>query len=403
MEVNIRVMEEKMKPTIDHQEFEERIKKTQLAMAEEGLDLIFAYGNEAEPQYIRYYSNYWPSFEVAGVLIPAEGEAILIIGPESETFAGSVSHIAKIRKVLAFRESSEPEYPGAVLCTMTEVMKEAMDGKNPKRIGIVGGCLISHVVYLALYEALQQMENPELVKTDLLVSKLRAVKSPAEIACMKEAYRITQCAMIKVLDSIRVGMTEEQVRGIAVSVMFEEGAEGEAYPCWVLAGEGSNLAIGRCRGRIIKPGDLVHIQIGARYQGYASTIGRAVVMGKATEAQKQLIEASLAGQKAILSTARAGINAKAVNDAHYEAIKELGQEQHILYGPCHGTGLMEGEYPWIESNSDFLLEEGMTFCTCVYLGDDENKMGVRFEDGFLVTRDGAESFSDCRRELIEIM
>ena len=45
----------------------------------------------------------------------------------------------------------------------------------------------------------------------------------------------------------------------------------------------------------------------------------------------------------------------------------------------------------------------MTFCTCVYLGDDENKMGVRFEDGFLVTRDGAESFSDCRRELIEIM
>ena len=89
------------------------------------------------------------------------------------------------------------------------------------------------------------MDNPELVKADLLVSKLRAIKSPAEIACMKEAYRITQCAMIKVLDNIRVGMTEEQVRGIAVSVMFEEGAEGEAYPCWVLAGEGSNLAIGR--------------------------------------------------------------------------------------------------------------------------------------------------------------
>ena len=64
---------------------------------------------------------------------------------------------------------------------------------------------------------------------------------------------------------------------------------------------------------------------------------------------------------------------------------------------------MEGEYPWIESNSDYPLEEGMTFCTCVYLGDDENKMGVRFEDGFLVTRDGAESFSDYRRELIEIM
>ena len=63
---------------------------------------------------------------------------------------------------------------------------------------------------------------------------------------------------------------------------------------------------------------------------------------------------------------------------------------------------MEGEYPWIESDSDFLLEEGMTFCSCVYLGDNEHKMGVRFEDGFIVTKTGTESFSDYRRELIEI-
>ncbi len=82
-----------MKPRIEHEEFLKRIEKTQQEMKKENLDLLFAYGNEAEPQYIRYYSNYWPSFEVAGVLIPVEGEPILIIGPESETFAGSVSHI----------------------------------------------------------------------------------------------------------------------------------------------------------------------------------------------------------------------------------------------------------------------------------------------------------------------
>lgn len=391
-----------MKPKIEREEFLARIRKTQEKMKEEKLDLIFAYGNETEPQYIRYYSNYWPNFEVAGVLIPVQGEPILVIGPESETFAGSVSQIAKIRKVLAFRESSEPEYPGAVLCTMEEVIREAMGSQSLNRIGMVGGCLISHVVYLALEEALEKLGSPEIVKADLLVSKLRAIKSPAEIACMQEAYRITQAAMNKVLETIQVGMTEEQVRGVAVSKMYEEGAEGEAYPCWILAGEGSNLAIGRCRGRVIREGDLVHIQIGARYQGYASTIGRSVVMGKATEAQKNLIQASLAGQRAILETAKAGVEAKAVSDAHYRAIKELGQEANILYGPCHGTGLMEGEYPWIESNSDFVLEEGMTFCTCVYLGDNERKMGVRFEDGFLVTKEGTQSFSDSRRELIEI-
>ena len=91
-----------------------------------------------------------------------------------------------------------------------------------------------------------------------------------------------------------------------------------------------------------------------------------------------------------------------MSDAHYNTLKELGYEGHILYGPCHGTGLMEGEYPWIESNSDYLLEEGMTFCTCIYLGDDKNQIGMRIEDGFLITKDGTESFSDYRREVIEI-
>lgn len=391
-----------MRPKIERQEFKERVKKTQKAMKCEGIDLLFAYGNEAEPQYIRYYSNYWPSFEVAGVLIPAEGEPTLIIGPESETFAGSVSYIARIRRVLAFRESSEPEYPEAILYTMEKVILEVMGERLPKKIGIVGGCLISHVVYLALEEALGKLENPELVKADMLVARLRASKSSAEIACMKEAYRITQCAMKKVLDEIRPGMTEEQVRGIAVGTMYQEGAEGEAYPCWILAGEDSNLAIGRCRGKVIRQGDLVHIQIGARYEGYASTMGRTIVMGKATPEHRALIEASLAGQKAVLDTAKSGINAKKVYEAYYQAIKEHGQEKHILYGPVHGTGLMEGEFPWLESNSDYLLEEGMTFCTCIYLGDEENRFGVRFEDGFLITKEGTESFSDYRRELMEI-
>lgn len=392
-----------MKPKIQQAEFMSRVQKTQELMRQQGIDLLFAYGNETEPQFIRYYSNYWPSFELAGVLIPAEGEATLIIGPESETFASSVSQIKRIRRVLVFRESSEPEYPGAVLWTLADVMKEATGGRHIHKIGIAGGCLISHVVFQALEEARIQLGSPELVKADMLVSSLRAIKSPAEIACMREAYRITQYAMKKVLETIHIGMTEEQVRGIAVSAMYEEGAEGEAYPCWILAGEGSNLAIGRCRGREIQSGDLVQIQIGARYQGYASTIGRAVVMGKASEVQKKLIEASLAGQRAILETARAGIPAKDVSDAHYHAIQALGQEKNILYGPCHGTGLMEGEYPWIESNSNFYLEEGMTFCSCVYLGDNEHKIGVRFEDGFMITETGTESFSDYRRELIEII
>ena len=391
-----------MKIRISDAEFINRVVRTQEVMKQEGLDLLLAYGNEAEPHYVRYYSDYWPSFESAGVLMATEGDPILIIGPESGTFAGDVSRIKKIRKLLCFRESSEPEYPGAKLDDFVSVIKEAAEGREIKKLGIAGSCLITHVIYEALQKALPEIGNPEVVKADLLVSKIRAHKSPAEIACMREAYRITQLAMKKVVENIHVGMTENQVKGIAMSVIYEEGGEGEAYPFWILTGKGSNQAISRCRNKVIEEGDLVHIQVGTRYEGYASTMGRPVVMGKANEQQRGIIEAGLAAQRAILETAKAGINAKEVSDVHYNTLKALGYEGHILYGPCHGTGLMEGEYPWIESNSDYLLEEGMTFCTCIYLGDDKNQIGMRIEDGFLITKDGTESFSDYRREVIEV-
>ena len=392
-----------MKPIIPQSEFAFRIAKTQESMRAQNLDLLLCYANEAEPQFVRYYSDYWPSFESAGVLIPAKGEPLLLIGPESGTFAADMSKIPKIRKLLAFRESSEPEYPGAKLDTFDSVIREAMGGAAPRRAGIAGYSLISHVIYQQFEAALKALGNEEILHADEIVSQQRVKKSTNEIACLREAYRITQEAMKAVLANIRPGMTENQVKGIALSKIFSEGGEGEAYPFWILTGEGSNQAISRCRNRVIRQGDMMQIQVGARYQGYASTMGRAVVFGKATDDKRRMIEASLDAQRQILSMIRPGVDAGEVSRKHRQVMREHGCEGMILYGPVHGTGLMEGEFPWIEDTSHYPLEAGMTFCTCLYLGDDEKRIGIRIEDGFMVTETGTESFSDYRRELIEIV
>ena len=109
-------------PSIPDAEYKERIEKVQRAMKEDGFDLLLSYGNEAEPQFVRYFSAYWPSFETAGVLIPSEGEPMLLIGPESFTYASDRTKIPKVRLLKAFRESSEPEYPGKKLDTFTSVI-----------------------------------------------------------------------------------------------------------------------------------------------------------------------------------------------------------------------------------------------------------------------------------------
>ncbi len=392
------------KPFISDREFEQRIINVQNKMKEKDLDILLAYGNEAEPQYVRYFANYWPSFETAAVLIPKEGEPFLVIGPESETFAQRTSKISNIRRVLHLRESSEPDYPGSDLATFDSIMSEVKDSTDLEinNVGIAGYSLITKVVYDAFEKSVKEFTNNVISRQDELVNELRIIKTEDEIACLEYAYDIAKHAMDKVVNSIEVGMTENQLKGIALNEMFSRGAESEGYPFWIISGEGSNQPVARIRDAVIKDGDIIQIQVAARYEGYVSTLGRPVVVGELNDYQKNLISAGYKVQKAILDIAKPGLNAKKISDVHFEVLKDLGYEDHILYGPVHGTGLMENEHPWVEEHSDYVLEEGMTFCTCLYLGDNEKNIGIRVEDGFIITKDGAKLLTDYKRELINV-
>ncbi len=65
------------------EEFAQRVKNAQRLMVERGIDVMFAFANEAEPQFVRYLSDYWPSFETAGVMFGQTGDPVLLIGPEA--------------------------------------------------------------------------------------------------------------------------------------------------------------------------------------------------------------------------------------------------------------------------------------------------------------------------------
>lgn len=381
-------------------EFQERIVRLQAEMEKEGYDYILAYGNEAEPQYVRYLCDYWPSFETAGVLVPRTGTPFLLIGPESYTYAADRSRIAEIRLVKAFRESSEPEYPGKRLDTFESVFAEA-GITDIRRFGVAGYPLMTVGVYFALTDSLRKYGIvPE--KADALLNKLRMIKTEHELICMRRAAQITHATMDYVLQNIRVGMTEAQVVGLALGKMHALGAERESYPLWVLTGDGSDQAISRPRHKVIEKGDLTFLQIGARYGGYASTIGRPVVFGKATQEQKDLIMAGYKIQETVIGALRAGRPAREIAILHKELVHALGYEEYYLYGPFHGNGLMEGEAPWIEIDSAYSLAENMTFCADIFLGNPKKRHGLRIEDVVRVTKDGAENLTNYPRELFEL-
>ena len=331
------------RPIIPDSEFVQRARKVQALMRREGIDALLAFGNEAEPQFARYLSDYWPSFETCGVLVAQQGEPVLLIGPESYTYAADRSRIKDIRRLAAFRESSNPEYPGEKLETVADVLDGLVGENGCRRFAIAGYNLIPHVTYTELAEALRRYGEIEIVRGDELMMELRMIKSANEIACLRFAGEVTAKAFDYALAHIRPGMTELQVRGLAEAAMYEAGAENESYPVWVLAGAGGNQAISRARHKVIEKDDFVFLQIGARYEGYASTIGRPVFFGKPEGYLVDAVKVGYEAHEMISSQLYEGKEAAELAREYIEFMEARGHREWLLYGPCHATGLMEGE------------------------------------------------------------
>ncbi|MEI7989228.1 MAG: Xaa-Pro peptidase family protein [Chloroflexota bacterium] len=382
---------------IPKSEFQERIKRIQKQLAERGLDALLTFGSEAEPQYVRYLADYWPAFETASVLVPVEGSPILIIGPESLTFARGRSKIDEIRRILEYRESSEPEYPGVTLDTFPSVFSEISKGKGVKNLGIAGYTVANVPVYTALQQA---MTGGKIVRADDIVIEMRKIKSANEIALLRQSSKIAEKAVEAVLQNIMIGMREVEVVGIAQEVIYRNGAEYEGHPMYVLSGKFSTNAIGRPSLKKIEAGEVVQLNIGARFGGYASSVGRPICLGHMPSDVKGLLQTGLDASNMTMSLMKAGVIAKDVVNQVQGLIRERGYGSNILYGPCHGLGLMECEHPWMESNSDYILQENYTFQVDSFLQTKE--YGARWEDGVRVTQDGVEKFSSYRRELIVI-
>lgn len=385
------------RPSIPKSEFAARWATLQAKMAEADLDVLIAHGHEADPANVRYLSDYWPLFETAGVALGRKDDPVLLIGPESLTFAQTRSKIEKIMQILQYRESAEPDYPGMKLDTFKDVFR-AVAGRRPvKRIGIAGMSLMPMTIFRALEEA---AGSAEIVRADDLLAEMRQVKSNAELRCMREAFRISEIATEAVLGQMKPGMTEQEVVGIAQGAMYANGAEYEGHPTYVLSGRNSTHAIGRPSPKVIKPGEMIQLNIGALVSGYSSSVGRPVCFGKMPAKMRELVEVGLEAHHKTMEFMKAGVPAAEVVIKFEEFVASRGYSKYLLYGPCHAIGLMEVERPWMESSSEYLLEENMTFQVDTFLYT--KSFGLRWEDGVRVTKSGVEMLSQKFLEVIEL-
>ena len=233
------------------------------------------------------------------------------------------------------------------------------------------------------------------------IDKIRMIKDSNEIEKIKTAAKIADSAYSFILDKICTGKTERQIALDLEYFMKSQGAEGLSFDTIVASGVRSALPHGTASDKVIESGDFVTLDFGCKYLGYCSDMTRTVVMGKASERQKEIYSTVLAAQKASLDTIRAGELAKAVDDAARSIITDAGYGKNFGHGLGHSLGLKVHESPSCSPKSADVLTENMlmTVEPGIYI---EDFGGVRIEDLVLVTKDGHENLTASKKELTEL-
>jgi Xaa-Pro aminopeptidase len=382
---------------IPESEFKARIRRFQKNIRAAGLDAVLVHGNESDFANVRYLSEYWPTFEAGGVFVPGEGTPVLLIGPESEAYAKGRSHIKAIEKMIEYRESAEPEYPGIPVASYQDVVKRAMPNGTLRRLGLAGCAILTLPVYTRLQS---DLPGVELVKADETLLNLRIIKSDNEIALMKKAYAISEKAIDVILGEIKPGMTELQVIGIAQREIYKNGGEYEGHALYCFSGLATKNAISRPTHKKIRKGEVIQLNIGARVGGYSSSVGVPFSIGPLPAAKKRLVEFGLEAHLKTISLIKAGKPAADVVKEYEAWVNERGFGKYMLYGPCHGIGMMEVERPWMESTSNYKLQPNMTFQVDTFFYAED--FGLRWENGVRVTKTGVDRLSKKYTRLIEL-
>ncbi len=379
-------------------EYNQRIEKASKLISKKGLDAMLVVSTESDYANARYFSGFWPLFERAGVLIGANGKAVLLVGPESSVFAKDFGKIDKVMVLKEFRESADPSYPELVCNTFKDAFNYVgATGENIK-IGLGSYVECTLPILDGLKENFPKAEIS--VCSDIMV-ELRKIKSENELACLREGFRIIEIATNEVIKALKPGVTELQMVGVAQKVIYEHGAEYEGLPMYVFSEESTRHAISRSRYREIGKNDIVQLNLSAKIDGYSPSIGLPVCMGKLEGERRDLIEFCLKMHDWTESQLKSGVYADEVAKNFLQAYKDAGYESNYVYGPCHGTGMIEVEAPWMETSSHYKLENNMTFQIDTFISGPT--FGCRWEKGVAIKENGCESYTDyLKKGIIEL-
>lgn len=245
-----------------------------------------------------------------------------------------------------------------------------------------------------LYQVLPQAPQRDIAPR---LGAMRQVKSPSELELLAHAIEISVDAHLEAMKMLRPGLYEYQVAARMAYVHAYGGCEGEAYAPIVGAGFNSTVLHYNALRDEIRDADVVVLDVGGQYSGYAADITRTLpANGKFTARQREIYEIVLGAQSAALAALKPGMTlggsganslrriAHDYIDSHGKDKQDRSLGRYFIHGLGHHIGLRVHD----AGDANRPLEPGMvvTIEPGIYIS--EENLGVRIEDIALVTETG---------------
>ncbi|QLC23924.1 M24 family metallopeptidase [Parasphingopyxis algicola] len=378
-------------------EFDRRLVRVRTAMEAERVDAIVV----SDPNNIYYLTGYSgiSHYVPQGLLVTADDIRFLM--REMDVLGARITSWLPSEAIVGYGDDtllSAKRTPWHLLADMIRSL-----GLHSSRIGFGQSSNFISPIEWSLIESL--LPDARLHDTRLLVNHVRAIKSVAEIAYMREAAQISDAALKDAVEMIAPGVRECDLAGKITARLVGGTAEfggGMAYPPMMPSGEKTSTPHLMWTDDPYSSDTQVNIEVGGMRHWYVSPASRSIKLGKPSAKLRDLEAVTVEGMEAALDKAAPGIRCEEIEQAFRNVTACSGYEKTSRIGYAVGLGFLPPG--WIELTSNLAsgdrteLRPGMTYHLMLgmwFPGD-----SFVLSETFVVTDTGCESLCSMPRELM---
>lgn len=378
-------------------EYLQRIAKVKERMAAADIDVLLV----AAPENIFYLSGYagWSFYTPQLLLLAADETEPVLVLREMDVACAAFTAFVDAANVIGYPESFVGRHDTHPMRFVGQLIRQK--GWDARRLGIeMDAHFFSPRAY---FELAGSLPGARLLDAGLLINWVRIIKSPQEIACMRQAGTIAEIGMRTAIAAITPGRRECDVAAdiyraqISGTPEFGSGVlTGIAMP----SGRKTSAPHLYWSDDVIEHGHATNVELGGCRHQYHVGLARTVFLGKPPQPLLDLASVVIEGLHAALAAVRPGVTCEAIEAAWRTVINAAGYEKTSRIGYSIGVNFQPS---WVERTASLqpgdrtVLEPDMTFHLICGMWQGPHNMVT--SETFRVTPGGYELFSRLEQRL----